>query len=434
MSYTIPMTLNVRRIYFVLIIILFGICAPLLTLYAAGWRYDFSKARIIRVGSIVVESEPDKAAILLNNKLQPKKTPATFNSVFPGDYTLSLTKDGYRPWQRQLAVVPSKTIFAQASLVKDSDITQLTDSTHYSISPHGTYYALAESDGQSITLLLRATTDRTAATSLTLASLPSHLAWSAQEQYVMIVHGHDISLWDSSNDNVTERLADYFGMPFSFIQWSDAETDVFYGLVQSNLYRFNIRQKTATRLPFTGTLAGHRSDNFFVHEQNALYVYTSQGELQASLDVLPSARITVLAQQDESIPILDTVHQRLYFYDTRANIFTRYPDPVTGYVYDEKTNIALLYNQYEIWTEDDRGGQRLIVRTSDHITDAALLLEGVYILYTTGKGQLLLRERLPQTQNIYQISKTGSAGIRAVAPEIRRAYIELRNGLGLVDY
>lgn len=85
--------------------VLFCLVTPFLVLYAQGYKIDFATRKLLKTGSLVAKTEPTKAVLELNGKIQPKsETPATVRFLLPGDYDVTLKKDGYQPWTKRLSI------------------------------------------------------------------------------------------------------------------------------------------------------------------------------------------------------------------------------------------------------------------------------------------------------------------------------------------
>ncbi len=73
----------------------------LILLFSAyGYDVDRKTGDVIQNGTIFVDSQPGNSTIYLNGQIQGSRTPSRM--VLPGSkqYTLKLTKDGYRDWSR----------------------------------------------------------------------------------------------------------------------------------------------------------------------------------------------------------------------------------------------------------------------------------------------------------------------------------------------
>lgn len=69
-------------------------------LYAKGYRFE--NRGISETGQVVLKSEPDAAAVFINNKFVAA-TNSTIN-LPPGEYVIRIVKDGFAPWEKTLKV------------------------------------------------------------------------------------------------------------------------------------------------------------------------------------------------------------------------------------------------------------------------------------------------------------------------------------------
>lgn len=87
-------------------ILVFVVATPILVLYARGFQIDWVHHKIVKTGTFVIKTMPSKAMILLNGKPQSSLTPSTIRFVLPGDYDVTVQKDGYQSWTKRLTVLP----------------------------------------------------------------------------------------------------------------------------------------------------------------------------------------------------------------------------------------------------------------------------------------------------------------------------------------
>ena len=97
-----------RTILFFSFAFIFILFAPAVVLYSQGYRFDFEKRKITQTGAIFLQAEPKQAEIYLNGKLF-KKTDFFFGSallenLLPGDHKITLKKEGYYLWEKNLEV------------------------------------------------------------------------------------------------------------------------------------------------------------------------------------------------------------------------------------------------------------------------------------------------------------------------------------------
>ncbi len=97
------MTLRTRRIIYVGMILFFLILAPAVILYSLGYSYDWQKKALVKTGAFYFESEPSGAQIFINDKNYGKTNKFT-KRLLPKDYKVSIRKDGFFPWEKQLKI------------------------------------------------------------------------------------------------------------------------------------------------------------------------------------------------------------------------------------------------------------------------------------------------------------------------------------------
>jgi hypothetical protein len=104
------MTLLQRRLFMLFFIVVFMIVAPIIVLFAKGYRFNLENGIFIYSGSITIKSWPRNVDIYLNGKKQTDKNynvindAYTINGIKPGNYTLSCKKEGYTDWNKNINV------------------------------------------------------------------------------------------------------------------------------------------------------------------------------------------------------------------------------------------------------------------------------------------------------------------------------------------
>jgi hypothetical protein len=100
-----------RRILPWVFVIVFLAIAPSVVFYTAGYRWNPKKGALERNGTIIIDTTPDGASILLNGKLLDDQSPVTLQRTAPGTYEIRLELDGYHPWSKTLDVRPELVTF-----------------------------------------------------------------------------------------------------------------------------------------------------------------------------------------------------------------------------------------------------------------------------------------------------------------------------------
>jgi hypothetical protein len=106
------MTKRTRRAVLYSLIALFFIIGTAAIFYAQGWRAELRPFAVEKVGGIYARVTPGDAEVKLDGT--PVRRLARIfergtlvNNLFPGFYTLTVTKDGYRDWTATIPVAPS---------------------------------------------------------------------------------------------------------------------------------------------------------------------------------------------------------------------------------------------------------------------------------------------------------------------------------------
>lgn len=117
------MTLRARFTLIAFGVLIFFILGPLIIFAARGFWYDFEENRIIKTGTLTIKTEPKDAAVHLNGK-EIGSTPFAKRFMSPGEYEIEVTKTGYLPWKKRIAIreqqvaalptqAPSLTLFLE---------------------------------------------------------------------------------------------------------------------------------------------------------------------------------------------------------------------------------------------------------------------------------------------------------------------------------
>jgi len=99
------MTRKTRRFIFYAFLFVFLIIVPMIVFYASGYSFDWEKKTLVATGGIYLKSLPSRAEIYIDNK--PKgSTAKLIKHLLPKIYEISVIKDGYYPWKKNLTAEP----------------------------------------------------------------------------------------------------------------------------------------------------------------------------------------------------------------------------------------------------------------------------------------------------------------------------------------
>jgi hypothetical protein len=106
-------------------IALFIVIVPCMILYASGYRFSFSNSGVVSTGGIFVSLSPSGSAFSVDGKYV-QSTGLFSNSFFeqdltPGMHELSVARDGYMTWKKDILVKPNE-VSEVNSLLMPTDI------------------------------------------------------------------------------------------------------------------------------------------------------------------------------------------------------------------------------------------------------------------------------------------------------------------------
>ncbi len=106
------MNLKLRRGLFYTLILIFIILAIFIIPYSNGWRFDFKNFSFVKLGGIYIETNPIETQIQIDRiNFQTKpgfiKSGLVVANLFPKTYYVSVQKEGYQPWTKNITVRPS---------------------------------------------------------------------------------------------------------------------------------------------------------------------------------------------------------------------------------------------------------------------------------------------------------------------------------------
>ncbi|TSD03542.1 MAG: Uncharacterized protein Athens071426_206 [Parcubacteria group bacterium Athens0714_26] len=106
------MTIRTRKTIFYILIVFFFVIGSILLLYSNGWQFDFKNFKFYQSGAIEIGGQPENSLIKIkenNYKInsQSRKNGILIPGLFPQTYTVTIEKDGYNSWIKNLVVKPS---------------------------------------------------------------------------------------------------------------------------------------------------------------------------------------------------------------------------------------------------------------------------------------------------------------------------------------
>jgi len=193
----------VRRIIFWTFVVVFLVIAPMLVLYTAGYRYNFSSGSVTRTGVLSITTNPRSVDIYLDGEYTQAKTPEVLKRIMPDGYSLELRKDGYHSWYGDVEIESGQTVQLQSILLfldQDAELLFDKETDTMSVNPDGESIAyLTREGGWRETWLYEPAEDSHTLIQQTLdQNNEIELSWSAQGSYLLVFDAttDDTSIFD----------------------------------------------------------------------------------------------------------------------------------------------------------------------------------------------------------------------------------------------
>jgi hypothetical protein len=372
-----------------------------------GWRYNFEAKKLEKVGVITIQTEPQGASVLLNNKLLNKKTPLIIKNLLSDEYHLSIYKDGYYQWSKDVSVDQSQTTHVPLIylLKTQSSPRPIIQQALKIITESPDRKKIAVYEENTIKIIELGNLERVSE-NLVNTKIQKFLWSSGSDKIICSSENGGFTLIDPDSATNTITLFELFNIQPSNIQWSQEENDIIYASTNNNdFYRLNTFQKTATLFFNNKNIIFTVRDLFFDQQEKTLITLNNDGKQINSLKLAENAEINFLPTFDGYLPIIDKNNQIAYFYNINDNDFEQLTETVQNIYWNEGEKKLLFYNNHEIWSWDhEKKEKELIIRTSETITNAVWLANSSYVIYSQKSNGLKIIESAGLQKNSYDIN------------------------------
>ncbi|MFA6272535.1 MAG: PEGA domain-containing protein [Patescibacteria group bacterium] len=387
-----------RRIYALSLVFVFIIVAPLLILYATGFRYDFNEYKVIKTGVLAVDSDPRNAQIEINGEATGSKTPKVIKNLFPGEYSVSIEKLGYFPWEKTLPVFANQsTTTERVGLLKTDSPTLVAEEkvTDLIFSADNSYFAYVTNTNDT-NPALTVKQQNTLRTVLSISKIESgqQPVFSEDERFIFLqdIKTNYISRILSLSGQYDILLKDITGFSISDLIATGTDSAL-YTVSENGLSRLNLAENSI-QLLIAGQIQDalvinesvyyiQNKDNYPVLYQSSAINFNSAEEIstfssndQYQLSHSAQGYLTVHDQKNKELSLIKIQNQFSITLD-KLN-----PD-VIGFSWSPDASNLLLYNDFEIWVYNPELKQQdLLIRSSGKIKYATWSPDGKWIIYS----------------------------------------------------
>ncbi|MBU0546619.1 MAG: hypothetical protein ABH876_00820 [Patescibacteria group bacterium] len=368
-------------------VILFLILTPVTILYSQGYRLDWNppigRIKITQTGGLFFRILPQPAEIFLDSKFK-KTTDFLFGSslidnLLPKKYDISIRKEGYYSWEKQLEVKEKMVTAAESILLipKNIDLTIIsTDIENFWLAPDNKNLILKETSSNNENNW-----------SLKLYNLSKKIKSHLIEE-----------------SDIYAKGADLMGLEFS-----DNSKDIFLEIgIKEQIKKFDLeisqtppilKEIKEQSIPIDNIITYKKLGEDIYYLDDLGYIFKTDSSFkqknqitQTPFTVLPETNYELNKFKDL---IFLKEKKTLYLFNQESNLWEKFFEPVSGLVLSPDSKKLVYFSDYEIWTmflEDiqeqpsrQTGDKILIMRLSEKIKDVNWLNYSYLIITTENK-------------------------------------------------
>lgn len=373
-----------RRVIFWVFFVLFVVSAPAAILYSQGYRFDQYRQIFIHSGSITVKSIPSSANVYLNGELQTGNSldiinnSFTLNGLRPGDYTIRVSANGYRDWEKQVGVHSGiSTEFWSVFLAPDNPpVKELSASNveRFFPSPFGKHIAFVSHEQDKLKIFsYDGKNDETLAifegADLEFSKNKfENIEWNFKERLLVapVLQGEkrDYLISDTEKQFDPALLSNLAGIKlqdFHGARWSPDDQWTFYFLARNAenspqiLYSYNVSTKKLTEIASDALSFDFSNNNIYlVRTNNVIYKIDLEGKEIGQITLSPVSEKELgnrcrLIVYDDNRQAVISEDGMLFVYNNDTNdIIRQIADNVIDIQFSDDGKKLLFWNNNEI--------------------------------------------------------------------------------------
>jgi len=341
-----------------LMVVLISTATVILVFQAYGFNFDRKTGEVIRNGLVFIDSAPDNATIKINGQEQKERT-NTRLSFAEGIYSLEISKDGYRTWQRDFELSGGRverftypTLFPTDLKTTESSTVKLPVS-FVSQSPDRRWIILGQQDPlnslQQIDLSSRQNDVLAPPTPLILSDqlftakpgvhTLETVEWSTDNKHILVKHvfegGHEFVIINRDDPLASLNINTHLGRSPTKVTLHDKRPDKVYIYDQDggSLQTVDLKAKAATQV-VSGVLSyKSHGDDLLVYTiaspnvpTNARLMWKQKGQEYAIREIPKAANMPVdVAKFDNDWYVVVGVdgEQRAFVYKNPVSLLQR---------------------------------------------------------------------------------------------------------------
>jgi hypothetical protein len=421
-----PLSKRTQNIIFMFFVIAFFITAPLVTLYATGYRLDKKTFQITKTGVLSVDIIPSDAKVFIDTVLITEKLPLRRPQMTPGTYHLEIKKDGYLSWVEDIVIEKNKTTYikeVELFLIQKPNLlmNDLNISEAY-FSKNGNFALQKISQDHKNQYVLFDTQSKMSTPIETFDQNQNiDVLWSPKATFFAMTENlassSNFILYDKENSTSTQKFS--IQTPIQDTQWTGNIFNLYRDVLLLRTEGFDITlESDGTKKITTSSLKTALSYRDMSGDD--WYLDTSQKYIKKNTD----NSVALSVGQNKIEKIIDINNNRIIAKTSEGMIVIEQKDnqikilPCTNYFFDSIRKEYIAWSKWELWTIYDNGQVALLNRMSDPI-------ESVRPLDTSGELLIATNHKLLGFNPGYYVTQTllDSVTAKSIAVDITKKTI-----------
>ncbi len=389
---------SVRRVLFYLFFAAFCILAPAIVLYTAGYRFSIKSGVDLDVGSLSITTTPARVAITFGDSDTQKRTPHVFQELNPGRYDVTLSREGFLPWQGMVQVLPGLTTYIQhIILFKVGSPSQLppviepSDTAAFFDKTIAYTTTVSSTDHTILTLSLFNVRSGNIKEIDTLPGTAAYtLTWSKDGSYLLAQNKHDIRIYDNSGAKIDPMIAN--DITFTRAFWDTQRDEIIY--IEASyptqedsavVYEIDLQKSSLDPVVHpAGTIGVVDNAAFLINQSftTSILAILRNGNTQ-ELAHLPRSTYTLVDMKDQNHVLADQQGD-FYLVNLTNNDVIEIPAHSSQYAWDESDNRFAYANDTELLIVSPKQKQSdLLLRLTNGVSHLAWHPSGQRLLFST---------------------------------------------------
>jgi hypothetical protein len=391
------MSIGKRYTLLVILVIIFVITAPVVVLYTAGYRYNFSKNKVEKTGILVIASEPRGAQISINGKNVEDATPARIKNLMPSNYAIRVEKDGFYPWEKTLTVKSKLTTFAENIMLFKKTLPMQVingDIKSFSISNDGDKIAYYEKGAVKIFDIASKSVKELYKNSSEITSI----VWSENDEKILVTERLFPNFRIVNADgNETPFLPKTLGYNFTELIFDSGSANTAFGFVLTGaqtgmLHQIDLKEKKIKASRAIGNSFIAEGDKIYTIELAAKNKYLlkksfKDSAVEEQITLMPYGNYKFLELKNDLMTVLHKERGELVYINFKnSDENTILESDARTAIFTKDLGKLIIKKDFEILVYDFAAKQKdLITRYGKEIKKAIWHPEGGYLFFNLDK-------------------------------------------------